>query len=230
MSATKTIRKPKAPKQGAAKSAKASGAAGPHLQAETRLLLAGYRRIAGVDEVGRGPLAGPVVAAAVILDQENIPVGIDDSKALTALRRQELYEEILGCADVAVAYCSTATVDRINIRNAALLAMARALRSLPQPADAVLVDGRDKVPNIDLPCEALIGGDASSLSIAAASIVAKVSRDRMMAHCDGVFAGYELGSHKGYATPAHRAALTRLGPCRLHRASFAPIAALLAGK
>ncbi|WP_224406256.1 ribonuclease HII [Afifella sp. IM 167] len=202
----------------------------PDLKAERRLVGAGYQRIAGIDEVGRGPLAGPVVAAAVVLDFGNIPVGIADSKALTAERREALYEELLGVADVSIAYCSCATVDRINILQASLLAMTRALAALPAPADAALVDGRDVPPGIRLPCEAIIGGDASSLSIAAASIVAKVCRDRMMAACDRTFHGYELGSHKGYATPGHRAALARLGPCRLHRTSFAPVAALMPAK
>ncbi|WP_245615702.1 ribonuclease HII [Afifella pfennigii] len=191
---------------------------------------AGYRRIAGLDEVGRGPLAGPVVAAAVVLDPKNVPAGIDDCKALTAQRREALYAELLRSADIAVAYCSTATVDRINVLRASLLAAERALAALPSPADAALIDGRDLPAGLCVPCEAIIGGDASSLSIAAASIVAKVCRDRMMAACDASFAGYGLASHKGYATAGHRAALVSLGPSRLHRQSFAPVAACLAAK
>jgi len=224
-----TIRK-KAASRGKAASGRRAKPAFPDLKAEERLIRAGYRRIAGIDEVGRGPLAGPVVAAAVVLDPKNVPPGIADSKALTAESREAIYQELLAVADVAIAYCSCATVDRINILQASLLAMTRALAALPAPADAALVDGRDVPRGIPVPCEAIVGGDASSLSIAAASIVAKVCRDRMMSACDQTFHGYELASHKGYATPGHRAALARLGPSRLHRVSFAPVAALMPAK
>ena len=187
----------------------------------------GHRRVAGVDEAGRGPLAGPVVAAAVVLDAGAIPAGLADSKALSAAARERLYEAICASADLAVAFASAATVDRINIRMATLDAMRRAVLGLCSAADAALIDGRDVPAGLALPASAVIGGDARSVSVAAASIIAKVTRDRLMARCEPAFTGYGLAAHKGYPTAAHRAALTRLGPSRLHRLTFGPVRACL---
>jgi ribonuclease HII len=194
-------------------------------RAERRLFREGFQRVAGVDEAGRGPLAGPVVAAAVVLDPKRIPKGIADSKILTAERREEIFAALCARAEISVAFGSVAEIDRVNILQATLLAMRRAVHGLSVPADAVLVDG-NVVPK-KMPCEArpIVDGDASCLSIAAASIVAKVIRDRLMARCDGSFAGYGLASHKGYSTKAHQEALAELGPCRLHRRSFWRVAA-----
>lgn len=199
----------------------------PDYRAERALMRAGFRRIAGIDEAGRGPLAGPVVAAAVVLQPRAIPPGIADSKVLEAERREALFGAICATADVAFAFSCAATVDRVNIRQATLKAMRRALLALPEPADAVLVDGCDVPAGISIEARAVVDGDALSLSIAAASIVAKVIRDRLMTRCDAVFAGYGLAAHKGYATPAHQTALAALGPSRLHRMTFAPVAAWL---
>jgi len=192
---------------------------------ERKLLREGFRRVAGVDEAGRGPLAGPVVAAAVVLDPKRIPKGIADSKVLDPDERERIFEKLCATAEISFAFGSVTAIDTVNILQATLLAMRRAVLGLAQAADAVLVDG-NVVPK-NLPCEArpLIGGDATCLSIAAASIVAKVVRDRLMTRCDGAFAGYGLASHKGYSTKAHQNALTELGPCRLHRRSFWRVAA-----
>ncbi len=188
---------------------------------------AGHRRIAGVDEAGRGPLAGPVVAAAVVLDAAAIPAGLADSKLLSAAMRERLYDAICASAELAVAFASVSTVDQTDIRLASLAAMRRAISGLATAADAVLIDGRDVPAGLPLPADGVIGGDARSLSVAAASIVAKVTRDRLMARCETAFAGYGLAAHKGYPTAAHRAALSRLGPTRLHRKTFAPVKACL---
>jgi ribonuclease HII len=200
----------------------------PSFRAERALLRAGFLRVAGVDEAGRGPLAGPVVAAAVILNRKRIPKGIADSKLLTAQAREDIFARLCDTAEISVAFACVAAIDRINILQASLAAMRRAICGLAQPADAVLIDG-NVLPR-DLPCEAraIVGGDASSLSVAAASIVAKVMRDRLMTRCDPAFEGYGLASHKGYSTKAHQAALAALGPTRLHRRSFWRVAAALA--
>ena len=197
----------------------------PNFRTERRLFRDGFARVAGVDEAGRGPLAGPVVAAAVVLNPKRIPKGIADSKQLEPAEREAVFETLCATAEISFAFASVAAIDRINILQATLLAMRRAVLGLACPADAVLIDG-NIVPK-DLPCEArpVIGGDASCLSVAAASIVAKVMRDRLMTRCDGAFAGYGLASHKGYSTKAHQAALAQLGPCRLHRRSFWRVAA-----
>jgi len=194
---------------------------------ERALMAAGHARVAGVDEAGRGPLAGPVVAAAVVLDPKAIPNGIADSKVLIAAERERIFDALCACADISFAFASVTAIDRVNILQASLSAMRRAVLGLAQPADAVLIDGK-QVPAA-MPCttQSVVDGDARSLSIAAASIVAKVMRDRLMQRCDSAFAGYGLSSHKGYATQAHQAALRELGPCRLHRRSFGTVAALL---
>ena len=197
----------------------------PTFRAERALFRAGFLRVAGVDEAGRGPLAGPVVAAAVVLNPKRIPKGIADSKMLLPDEREEIFAALCATADIAFAFGSVTAIDRINILQATLAAMRRAVCGLAQPADAVLVDG-NVLPK-RMPCEAraIVGGDSSCLSVAAASIVAKVIRDRLMTRCDAAFAGYGLASHKGYSTKAHQAALTALGPSRLHRRSFWRVAA-----
>lgn len=193
---------------------------GPDFSAEAGLAASGALRIAGVDEAGRGPLAGPVCVAAVVLDPDAIPDGLDDSKRLTAHRRERLFELIMARAVVAVATSGAATIDRINIRAATLSAMTRALRGLAPSPDHALIDGRDIPPDLDLAATALVGGDGRSLSIAAASVVAKVMRDRLMERCAEHYPDYGLAAHKGYGTLAHRTALMRLGPSPLHRRSF----------
>jgi len=181
-------------------------------------------RVAGVDEAGRGPLAGPVVAAAVILDPERRWKGVADSKALDAEAREELYARVLNEARAfAWAVVGPRTIDRQNIRRATLHAMARAVGRLRIEPDLVLVDGIDVVPGCRHVQHAVIDGDARMLSIAAASIVAKVVRDRIMRRLDRVWPDYGFAQHKGYGTPEHLAALDRHGPCPLHRYSFRPI-------
>lgn len=194
---------------------------------ERAALKAGARLVAGVDEVGRGPLAGPVVAAAVALDPKRIPKGLADSKALTRERREALFVEIMATATVAFAAASTERIEAINIRGATLWAMARAVASLDERPDLVFVDGRDTPPGLPCPAQTVIGGDALVQSIAAASIVAKVVRDRMMARLGESFPAYGFERHMGYGTPEHLAALAAHGPCSHHRRAFAPIAALL---
>ncbi len=192
---------------------------------EMELIAAGRLRVAGVDEAGRGPLAGPVSAAAVILDPDRVPAGLADSKTLSEKRREELFDRICATAAVSVAFSSAATIDRVNIREASLDAMARALAGLPMAPDYALIDGRDVPDGLAVDARAIIGGDARSLSIAAASIVAKVMRDRLMVRCDAAFAGFGFAGHKGYGTQAHRTAIEQIGACALHRMSFAPLSA-----
>lgn len=199
----------------------------PDFSHEQMLMARGARFVAGVDEAGRGPLAGPVVVAAVRLDPNRIPEGLNDSKKLTAEDRETLFEQIVATADVAIVSAPPSDILALNIRGATLAAMARAVRALPRQVHRVLVDGRDVPPGLPCPGLALIGGDGRSVSIAAASIVAKVTRDRMcqIMDCDAPHFGF--GGHKGYGTAAHLAALDRHGPCRHHREEFAPVAALL---
>jgi ribonuclease HII len=184
----------------------------------------GLLRIAGVDEVGRGPLFGPVVAAAVILPKSCSLQGLDDSKKLTEKKRNELDVEIRANAVCwAIAEVDAETIDRINIRMASLLAMRKAVEQLPLRPDFLLIDGRDTI-DWECPQQAVIHGDAISFSIAAASVLAKVYRDRLLVELDSVYPGYGLAQHKGYGSPAHLAALKRLGPTPLHRKSFHPVA------
>ena len=182
--------------------------------------------VAGVDEAGRGPLAGPVVAAAVILDRARTPPGIDDSKAVTARRRAVLDVAIRDTALVGVGLATVAEIDRINILQATMLAMRRAVDALVLAAGAepamILVDG-NALPDWTRPATAIVRGDALSLSIAAASIVAKEARDRMMRGYDAAHPGYGWASNMGYGTKAHLAALATLGPTPIHRTSFAPV-------
>ena len=180
--------------------------------------------VAGVDEVGRGCLAGPVVAAAVILPDGSVIEGLNDSKQLTPAARDRLNDEIRSQAiAVAVASASVAEIDRLNILGASRLAMRRAILALVASPDFALVDGRDRLP-LDLEHAPVIRGDASCACIAAASIVAKVARDRLMQDLDLAFPGYGFAQHKGYGTAAHLAALFQLGPCREHRHAFLPVA------
>jgi ribonuclease HII len=196
----------------------------PSFRRERGLMQRGVWPVAGCDEVGRGPLAGPVVAAAVVLDPNRIPKGIDDSKRLTAARREELFEEIVATASFGVACAPIARIDRDNILRASLWALARAVHALPDTPKHVFVDGRDRI-EIACECEPVIGGDGLVLSIAAASIVAKVTRDRLMCKLAQDCPGYGFETHKGYAVPGHLEALGRLGPSPHHRSFFAPVAA-----
>jgi ribonuclease HII len=183
----------------------------------------GAMRIAGLDEVGRGPLFGPVVAAAVILAPNCHLDGLTDSKKLSEKKREEYVVMIRANAIAwAVAAVDAETIDRINIRQASLLAMRLAVEQLALSPDYLLIDGLD---TIDWPCpqQAVVQGDAISLSIAAASVLAKVHRDRLLIELDSQFPGYGLANHKGYAAPEHLAALVRLGPTPLHRKSFHPV-------
>lgn len=199
----------------------------PHWRALARAesALAGERAtVAGVDEAGRGPLAGPVVAAAVVLDRATRWEGLDDSKALGAAARDQLYARVLTEARAfAWAVVGPRAIDRDNIRAATLAAMARAVRRLRLAPELVLVDGRDTVPALDCEQRAVVDGDATCLSIAAASVVAKVVRDRIMTRLDRVWPAYGFARHKGYGTPEHLEALREHGPCPLHRWSFAPV-------
>lgn len=183
--------------------------------------------VAGVDEAGRGPLAGPVVVAAVVLDPNNIPDGLNDSKKLTAKRREALFEMILTTAYVAVVSAPPKTIAQKNIRGATLWAMARTVAALPvQPAHA-LFDGRDVPPGLICDGEAVIKGDSRSVSIAAASIVAKVSRDLMCPVMEADCPGYGFAAHKGYGTAQHLDALQSLGASTHHRTDFRPVAEVL---
>ena len=200
---------------------------GPHAVFEN--LLGPFGPVCGVDEAGRGPLAGPVVAAAVILPSRALDglEGLDDSKALGERRREQLFERILTVADVGIASISAATIDATNIRTAALQAMSNAVAALARRPAHALIDGNAVPAEPPCPCLPLIKGDSRSASIAAASIVAKVLRDRALRRADPVWSGYGLAAHKGYPTTAHREALARLGASPLHRHSFAPVRAVL---
>jgi ribonuclease HII len=195
----------------------------PTFRRERLALKRGVWPVAGCDEAGRGPLAGPVVAAAVILNPDDVPRGLDDSKRLTAQRREILYERICARAQVAVAFAPPARIDRDNILRASLWALARAVAALPVKPRLVFVDGRDRI-DAGCDCQAVIGGDGLVASIAAASIVAKVTRDRLMTCLGAAHPGYGFEQHKGYSVPEHFAALERLGPTIHHRRSFSPVA------
>ncbi len=190
---------------------------------EQQLWERGYRRVAGVDEAGRGPLAGPVVAAAVVLPFPCHLPGLNDSKLLTANERECLYDLILETAlDWSIGKETARAIDRHNILQASLRAMGKAVKGLAHPSDSLLVDGLQRIP-LPLPQETLVRGDRLSVSVAAASILAKVTRDRLMSRYDHRFPGYGFASHKGYPTQAHLFALSRLGPSPIHRLSFRPL-------
>lgn len=197
----------------------------PAFEAEFRLRAGGP--LCGIDEAGRGPWAGPVVAAAVILDPENIPAGLTDSKLLSESARIALFDVIVATSSVGIAFASVARIDGTDIRKATLWAMARAVQALAVQPTLAIVDGRDVPPGLPCPATAIIDGDALSLSIAAASIIAKVTRDRMMCALDETTPGYEFSRHKGYGTALHQSALIERGVSAHHRRTFAPIRKLL---
>lgn len=192
----------------------------PELLAFDRDLRQRFGTLCGVDEAGRGPLAGPVCAAAVVLPEGYLPAGLNDSKKLTEKRRELLFDEI---RENAVAYSvqlvDNEIIDDINILNATMQAMAQAIAGLGVPVKLALIDG-NRCPPANLPCQAVIQGDARSASIAAASILAKVTRDRLMLEYDQLFPGYGFARHKGYPTKAHYQALTQLGVTPIHRLTF----------
>jgi ribonuclease HII len=197
----------------------------PHFDFECAAFARGLIRVAGIDEVGRGPLAGPVTAAAVILHPDRIPPGLRDSKQLTAARREALAAQIMACAEVSIAHATVDEIDRLNILHAALLAMDRAAAGLG--ADHHLIDGNKIPPGLRGRAEWIVNGDARSLSIAAASIVAKVTRDRVMVDLAQQHPGYGWDRNAGYPTPEHLDALKKLGVTPAHRRSFAPVYKML---
>ncbi len=204
----------------------------PSLEAERRLWALGYFYVAGLDEAGRGPWAGPVVAAAVVLpsgreDLEEALAGVDDSKRLSASARERLYERIQSIAlGVGVGMASHEEIDAMGIVPATRLAMRRALAALPHMPDYLLLDHL-RLPEVNIPQESFTRGDSRVLSIAAASIIAKVTRDRIMEELDARYPGYGFAQHKGYGTAAHRQALARLGPSPIHRRTWAPVQEVL---
>ncbi len=199
----------------------------PDFSREAALIAAGCAIVAGVDEAGRGPLAGPVAAAAVILDPDCIPPGLNDSKTFAAERRAELAAALEGCAEIALGWAGVEEIDAMNIRNAAFLAMCRAVEALPRRARHALIDGNACPPDIRCPATPVVKGDGLCLSISAASIVAKVARDRVMIDLDAEFPGYGWATNAGYATEEHRRALQHLGVTPHHRRSFAPVYQML---
>jgi ribonuclease HII len=198
----------------------------PTFRREGAAMRRGLVPVAGCDEAGRGPLAGPVVAAAVVLDPQRVPKGLNDSKKLTAEEREKLYAKICATAHVAVAIAPPSRIDVLNIRGASLWALARAVASLAVKPKLVFVDGIDRIA-VDCECIPVVQGDGHVASIAAASIVAKVTRDRLMGQVGAAHPGYGFERHMGYSVPEHFRALTELGPCIHHRRSFAPVRACL---
>lgn len=195
----------------------------PDLSFELAAQSRGLLRIAGVDEVGRGPLCGPVTAAAVVLDLARVPEGLNDSKQLSARKRAALLEQVLEVAEVSVAHASVEEIDTLNIYHASHLAMVRAVQGLSIAPDYALIDG-NKIPrDLSIPAEAIVKGDARSVSIAAASIAAKICRDRIMVDLAQQFPGYGWDRNAGYGTPEHLAGLRNLGVTPHHRRSFKPV-------
>lgn len=197
-------------------------------QHELRLKKEGFCRIAGVDEAGRGPLAGPVVAAACILPVGRSFAHLNDSKQLSAALREQLYQELTQTPHLlyGIGVVDPLAIDQINILQATFLAMQKAVRALAMAPDYLLIDG-NQTPSFEIPIECLVRGDALSVSIAAASILAKVTRDRMMAECDSQWPQYGFKKHKGYGTKAHLEAIRIHGPCPVHRTSFEPVKSYL---
>ena len=195
---------------------------------ENRLRKEGFLLVAGVDEAGRGPLAGPVVAAACILPQNALIPKLNDSKQLSAAERDALFDQIVQLPQIlfGIGIADAETIDRINILQATFLAMQRAVAALQKKPDYLLIDG-NQLPSFEIPREALVEGDAKSVSIAAASILAKVTRDRMLEEFDAKYPAYGFRQHKGYATEQHLNALRDHGPCPIHRKSFEPIKSML---
>ncbi|MBU2582117.1 MAG: ribonuclease HII [Alphaproteobacteria bacterium] len=194
----------------------------PTLELEQAELALQPGAIAGIDEAGRGPWAGPVVAAAVILDLDNLPSGVADSKALDADARELAFASVRRTSQIGIGIADVGRIDRDNILNATMWAMAAALRDLKTKPRLALIDG-NRLPQVSCSARAIVRGDAKCLSIAAASIVAKVTRDRIMAELAETYPGYGFERHKGYGTPQHREALERLGPTDIHRRSFRPV-------
>lgn len=195
---------------------------------ENRLKAEGFIRIAGIDEAGRGPLAGPVVAAACILPDGALFQNLNDSKQLTSDQRDVLFAEITTCPNLiyGIGIIDVKTIDRVNILQATFLAMRKAVEVMSMQPDYILIDG-NQIPHFEIPTESLIQGDGLSISIAAASILAKVTRDRIMAELDGKYPKYGFKQHKGYATDQHLEAIRAYGPCPIHRKSFEPVKSLL---
>ena len=196
----------------------------PGFSYEQSFFKAGHRLVAGIDEAGRGPWAGPVVAAAVILDPGAIPDGLDDSKKLSKGRREQLFEQLCASADFATGIIGVAAIDELNILGATMLAMQEAFAGLAQTPSVALIDG-NRAPKLPCVCKTIVKGDQLSMSVAAASIIAKVTRDRIMTELDRKYPAYGFASHKGYGTRAHRQALDRYGVSEHHRRSFAPVRA-----
>lgn len=197
--------------------------AGPDFSYEQAAMAQGARIIAGVDEVGRGPLAGPVTAAAVVLDPARIPEGLNDSKKLTAAQRAVLYDLIFEMAEVSIAHASVAEIDELNILRASHLAMERAVAGLPRAPDLALIDGNMIPRGLTVPGQAIVKGDGVSVSIAAASIMAKICRDYVMWDLAQQCPGYGWEKNAGYPTKSHKAALQNLGVTPHHRRSFRPV-------
>ena len=196
---------------------------GPDFSYERAAMDRGFARIAGVDEVGRGPLAGPVTACAVVLDMSRIPEGLNDSKKLSAQRRESLAEAILACAEVSVASTSVEEIDELNILRASHLAMERAVAGLLTPPDHCLIDGNLIPKGLTVSAEAIVKGDSKSVSISAASIVAKIRRDYVMSALAQQYPGYGWETNAGYPSKSHRLALQNLGVTPHHRRSFKPV-------
>lgn len=195
----------------------------PDYSFETAAHAKGFLRIAGVDEVGRGPLCGPVTAAAVVLDPNNIPDGLNDSKKLSAKKREALYDHIFETADVCIAHATVEEINELNILRASHLAMERAVAGLATPPDHLLIDGNMVPRGISISNETIIKGDARSVSISAASIVAKICRDRIMVDLAQQFPGYGWETNAGYPSKSHKDALVKLGVTPHHRRSFKPV-------
>ena len=195
----------------------------PDYSLELKALGAGHACVAGVDEVGRGPLAGPVTAAAVVLDPACIPEGLNDSKKLTARKRERLHDLLVDVAELSVAHASVEEIDELNILRAAHLAMLRALEGLPRKPDFALIDGNMIPRGCPIPAEAVVKGDGLSASIAAASIVAKIRRDRIMMDLAQQYPGYGWETNAGYGSKKHMDALANLGATPHHRRSFKPV-------
>ena len=195
----------------------------PDFDVETRLIKKGYKAIAGVDEVGRGCIAGPVTAAAVILNPQKIPSGLNDSKKVSFKNREKIFQSIQETCTFCVAHSSVEEIDQINILQASLLSMKRAILGLNIKPDFVLIDGNKSPEGLESKYETIIKGDSKSLSIAAASIVAKVTRDRFMSRLDKEFPGYDWSQNAGYPTKLHKSAILNIGITPYHRRSFKPI-------
>ena len=195
----------------------------PDFDVETGLIKKGYKAIAGVDEVGRGCIAGPVTAAAVILNPQKIPSGLNDSKKVSFKNREKIFQSIQDTCTFCVAHSSVEEIDQINILQASLLSMKRAILGLNIKPDFVLIDGNKSPKGLESKSETIIKGDSKSLSIAAASIVAKVTRDRFMSRLDKEFPGYDWSQNAGYPTKLHKSAILNIGVTPYHRRSFKPV-------